>query len=155
MAGGGRLRGHPRLPPGHRPLPAGAANQGARLLSAPQRRGDRQGEGLYAYGPGDVLRQLDDRYRWRARRQIKRVPAPEVRHLCSFGPLELAYFHELLQHLRAMRSCIEGVEGTLHEGGVNRREFVTRSAAALSTLAAIKTAFAETVKQLAPPAQIH
>jgi selenocysteine lyase/cysteine desulfurase len=38
---------------------------------------------------------------------------------------------------------------------VNRREFVTRSGAALSTLAAIKTAFAETVKQIAAPAQIN
>src|SRR5260370_28160371 len=155
MAGGSRLRGHPRLPLGHRPLPAGAANQGAALLPAPQRRGDRQGEGLYAYGPGDVLRQLDHRYRRRTGRRIERIPAPEVRHLRSFGPLELAYFHELLQHLRAMRSCIEGVEGPLHRDGLNRREFVTRSVAALSTLAAIKTAFAETVKQLAPPAQIH
>jgi hypothetical protein len=69
-------------------------------------------------------------------------------------PNRLAHFHEFLQYLRAMRPRVESLERAVVGGGVNRRTFMTQSGAAFASVAAIKTAFAETVKHLAPPRQI-
>src|SRR5262249_46327876 len=67
--------------------------------------------------------------------------------------------HQFLQHFRAMRSCVESAKRAIYGSGVmvddpieySRRKFVASSGSMFATLAAIKTAFAQTVSQLPAP----